>query len=608
MLRKLIVSTVAIGLVFGTTLPTYAYASVPAIVKAQEETLKKFGKVIDVNDTNIVIEVPVEVDMNGKLIMEELILKLNDTKITDMAGKEVKNIKEGTYIVANHSPIMTRSIPAQTEASEIVVDFPISASKVVTIGELIEKTNKGAEYESSLAGVSLNFTEDSSIYNTFGDKVELSEIKEDSKLLVWNEFSNGNFKAIEKGVCNVSMAIVISETTSSTPSKLENIQGIGFTVDNAGENSLYIVSPYFISEEHGFIFSDIVLHTADAKVLDVLGNEISIDDIKDDTIIKYSHSAAMAMSLPPQSNASEIQVVEDVACYVKLGKLIEETEDTALFYQEGTDDPEDKILFNKNSDLFNGIGNERMSIKDLKEGQVLLSILDYEVDKSTNEVEFITEDKVYKAKYTYLLREIDESGNIIETKSDNNDITTKATDEDKKIESIVEEVEIETTDNDAQLIIDPISADRIFIKVVGEDVWARIVIAEEDIYIERDGADTLVISDSKAVRNDNGEIMLPVRKIAENFGLGVKWNDMTKEITLLKDDTFNTKGVIYENIDVSKMNEIALISSNSKEYTAFGDKKSLNTPVTIINDRGYAPIEFFEVIFEANVVLNQDNR
>lgn len=82
-------------------------------------TARAEGSVSEIDENSIHVDVK-----SDKVIGNDVILKVTkDTKIVDVYGQEVKlaDLKKGDKVVGYHSLIMTRSLPAQTNAELIVV-------------------------------------------------------------------------------------------------------------------------------------------------------------------------------------------------------------------------------------------------------------------------------------------------------------------------------------------------------------------------------------------------------------------------------------------------------------------------------------------------------
>jgi len=92
----------------------------------------------------------------------------------------------------------------------------------------------------------------------------------------------------------------------------------------------------------------------------------------------------------------------------------------------------------------------------------------------------------------------------------------------------------------------------------------------------------LINKELKRIDNDSDEVapylaegnrtLVPLRFIAEGFGATVDWDDATKGITIKLGDK-----------------EIKM-TVNSAEYTVNGEKKTLDVPATVTNDRTFVPI------------------
>lgn len=66
--------------------------------------------------------------------------------------------------------------------------------------------------------------------------------------------------------------------------------------------------------------------------------------------------------------------------------------------------------------------------------------------------------------------------------------------------------------------------------------------------------------------------LVPLRFISESFGADVEWDDATRQITIVLKDTK------------------IVMTADEKEYTVNGEKKTLDVPAAITNDRTFVPI------------------
>lgn len=88
-------------------------------------------------------------------------------------------------------------------------------------------------------------------------------------------------------------------------------------------------------------------------------------------------------------------------------------------------------------------------------------------------------------------------------------------------------------------------------------------------------------------KNEAGEWMVPLRRVASDFGYEVNWIGNTKTVDLTKD------------------NESLSLQIGSSEYSYNGSKTVLNQAPELKNSRTFVPITFLQEILNIEVIINE---
>lgn len=571
MLRKLVVVGIAFSLIGGLVNTIFAMPVLEAVVQQQESTVKRLGYVIGVSENSVTILVPVGINTDdsnnidrNQLVLDELVLNVSEeTIIHDMSGNvvDILDIEENTYILVNHSVMQTRSIPPQTHALDIIVNFPMEEGTFTTL---------------EMEGIEFNFTDKTSIFNGFGEKVLREELNEGTKLLLWNSISEDEvtgeitFNELENNnvVINASIAFVLPEVDTNNETvgnvedeenlvTLENMHGVGI-ISKVEDTSILVTVPSMLSIDNKLIESELVLHLQEAEIRDVFGNEMSIEDLKEEDMIRFLHVPRMALSMPPQTSAIEVIVgyPDGLITLVTLSEKVESDADSVVFELYDLDE---RLIFNNESDLF--LNSTRFNLDSLNRGQNILIVPKYEIDSTTQEIVLVKTDngEVIVDLAFSLPVPLNEDSPEVQPEPEN------------YIDEAPTDIIEERTKN--------------IIEVLG----TNIVVHGTPI-------------EAQAVNNSDGVMLLPVRDIAEAFGFNVHWNDTERLVTLTKGENFDERGPVYEHIWlVLELEEIAVFEPEGNQITALGEAQTLTTSLEIINDITYAPVEFFGFVFEAIV-------
>ena len=83
--------------------------------------------------------------------------------------------------------------------------------------------------------------------------------------------------------------------------------------------------------------------------------------------------------------------------------------------------------------------------------------------------------------------------------------------------------------------------------------------------------------------------MVPLRFLSETFGAQVSWDDATNSATIVSG------------------NDTIVMTIDSAEYTVNGEKKTLDVPAQLMNDRTMVPIRAVLESFGKQLYWNGDN-
>lgn len=119
--------------------------------------------------------------------------------------------------------------------------------------------------------------------------------------------------------------------------------------------------------------------------------------------------------------------------------------------------------------------------------------------------------------------------------------------------------------------------DQKLISVIGGmDRPVKVTIADEKHYnAEEQSYDSIVFSeDNQPFIDDAGRTQLPMRKIADELGFAVDWNDAEKKITLTKD----TQKVVFQ--------------IGNQDFYINDSKQTMDTSPAIVNDLTFIPLRY----------------
>lgn len=290
-------------------------ADIEAITDEETIIIGKDGKAVDKlekGDTvivnayeNIVAVTPEEsnIDIDGYLANKEegngefinlentLALKIGeDTEIVDLDGKTVSKDELDGKILVVYYGASTRSIPAQTTPSKIIVVRETSpASEEPFMTDVFVKSEEFGGYINKDNTLVIRIGDDTEIVDEKGNAVSKDDLDQ-KKLQVYYSIATASIPA------------------QTTPTKI-----VVLSEENLSPEETVTTDIFIKSEEFGdYINKDntLAIHIGDnTEIVDEKGNAVSKDDLHLMTL--EVHYNFMTMSIPPQTTPTKI-VVKDV--------------------------------------------------------------------------------------------------------------------------------------------------------------------------------------------------------------------------------------------------------------------------------------------------------
>lgn len=251
-----------------------------------------------------------------KISDKTVILNAKDVKIKSSELKKGLNVEITYYKLSKdkkdkvNDAISVKIIIDSTQIEdayiEEIADYSKTEKVVTIIYETIDSKNRIIENYMDLI-VDAN----TKIYNQLGDSIKVSSLKQGMFIDV--EHSNKITKSIIPQAYALKINIVKNEKdTLITESKILNVytsnQKSYILVGEANNTSKQIL----------FVLAD------NAVVKNQYGQTIAFKDLAKGQKIKVEHASAMSKSLPPQSVAYTVQVIDDIGIMVKENSIIDE--------------------------------------------------------------------------------------------------------------------------------------------------------------------------------------------------------------------------------------------------------------------------------------------
>lgn len=260
---------------------------------------------------------------------------------------------------------------------------------------------------------------------------------------------------------------------------------------------------------------------------------------------------------------------------VNMSGIFEEYTDNQLWMKDG----ENQFVINVDeSTLFIDLNGNKIKAEDLEKGTTLMIVSDIAQTRS-----------IPPQSYGYVVAETSED--ISPVYAEINDITkdeqgnTILSSADGNYEIILgaETSEIDTIKAGSKVLA---YSNLITMSIPAKVPAEKIVILEEN---EKPEADGLYIGGKKVedAVSENGTTMIPLRKICEELGYTVEWNDERKSI----------------NVGTLQMGVYLQIGENKYSKAKMAAWELSSAPV-IINEKTYVPVDFFTDILEVEVTNN----
>lgn len=226
----------------------------------------------------------------------------NDTEILNEDGSkaEMDDLKMGNILSIKYGDAMTFSIPPMNNPVKIIIKSEYYKTGKV---KFIENINDGQIMadDSEIGNVVLNITEDVEIIDKDGNKASLDKLKKDTEAKV----TYGNVMTASLPPINTPIKIeIISENESDNSENELIINGV---VKEFLTENMILVESTDNSPTNAMIALRI---NEDTKLLDKNNNSITMKDLSVGLKVSAKFSPIMTRSIPPQSNAFEIKVID----------------------------------------------------------------------------------------------------------------------------------------------------------------------------------------------------------------------------------------------------------------------------------------------------------
>lgn len=251
-----------------------------------------------------------------KISDKTVILNSKDVKIKSSELKKGINVEIIYYKISKDKKdkvndaisvkIITDSTQIENAYIEEIADYSKTDKVVTVVYETIDSKNRIIENYMDLI-VDAN----TKIYNQLGDSIKVSSLKHGMFIDV--EHSNKITKSIIPQAYALKINIVKNEKdTMITESKILDVY--------TSNQKSYIL----VGEANNTSKQILFVLAENAVVKNQYGQSIAFTDLVKGQKIKVEHASAMTRSLPPQSVAYTVQIVDDLGIMVKENSIIDE--------------------------------------------------------------------------------------------------------------------------------------------------------------------------------------------------------------------------------------------------------------------------------------------
>lgn len=280
-----------------------------AISYGEEE--KEEGKAVVTS-----IRVDEEFDYTAVLVNDEKLgevqLNLGDESDIVLANGEKgkpSDLKEGMKLDIEYDEAMTMSLPPQNSPVKVTVlaeDEPAEVEKVEGNAEITKvEENTVVVEDEKLGEVVLHIGDDTEIILLDGKKGTVKDLKAEMDVVV----EYGAVMATSLPPQNTPEKITVVERSEENEEEGVSIKGeIAEVREAAGEGNIACTVKAEKTEENAF--EEIVLIVSDDTKITKDGKEASKEDLKEGVKIEAVHSLAMTRSIPPQTSAISIDIVD----------------------------------------------------------------------------------------------------------------------------------------------------------------------------------------------------------------------------------------------------------------------------------------------------------
>ncbi len=208
---------------------------------------------------------------------------LSKEGVTFVPANFISDILQTEYSVAENGDLMINTVVE--EETEVAEEAAAGYAKIVKIEE-----NTVTVEDTEMGEVILNISEETEILDMEGNKITVADLKtEDNIIVVYSD------------------AMTLSLPPQNNPVKVQIF--VKETAETEGEIRAFEDGKILIGSENPMEQTALVI-SEETKILDMEGNEIAADDLKEGDKIKAVHSPAMTFSIPPQTAAYEIIVIK----------------------------------------------------------------------------------------------------------------------------------------------------------------------------------------------------------------------------------------------------------------------------------------------------------
>lgn len=263
---------------------------------SEEESMASKAAITDIDDKTVTVK-------DEKI--GDVILHISDeTKILDKDGKDISidKLEKDMTVLVEYSPAMTASLPPQNTPVKIqLTDQVIAPVKTfVTEGEIvsIEEDRIIIGEEDPNTQTALIFSDKTVIHDENGKALTIKDLKAGMEITAIHSMAATFSIPPQTAVYEI---IVEVEDEKDEPEK----NGVELKGEiRAIEESRVTVGPEDYQKQ------TILIVTDDTKIQDEDGNALTLKDLKEGMEIAAVHSEVSTRSLPPQTVAFEITVVD----------------------------------------------------------------------------------------------------------------------------------------------------------------------------------------------------------------------------------------------------------------------------------------------------------